>query len=326
MIRKSMMPVLAAFWLLGALILPQAGLAQVAQDWRSFAEDPKHAKFIDVQGIRTHYFDMGSGFPVVFVHGLGAWSYSWRNNLEATAKLGYRVIALDLKGFGLTQKPEPITDEDYSVADQARFLKRFLEALWIPKADIVGNSMGGSIALYFAATYPEATSRIVLVDPACYKQRFPFLLWMTKAPILGRVSEWFMGKSSAKMVLKQVYADPKKVTDEMIEAYAMPLSLDGGKRAFRMAAKRLVPKDYERVIAAYKEIQAPALVVWGEKDRWISPKMGQRLSKDLPYAKLAILKDCGHMPMEECPEKFNKLLASFLKKAPRQETPEKNAP
>lgn len=321
MLRKPMVRNLVALVSLLILALPNLGLAQGSQDWKSFAEDPKHAKFIDVQGVRTHYIDMGSGSPVVFVHGLGAWSYSWRHNLEPIAKLGYRVIALDLKGFGLTQKPEPITDEDYSVADQARFLKRFLEALWIPKADIVGNSMGGSIALYFAATYPEATGRIVLVDAACYKQRFPFLLWMTKAPVLGRVSEWFMGRSSAKMVLKQVYADPKKVTDGMIEAYAMPLSLEGGKRAFRTATKRLLPKDYERVIASYKEIHAPALVVWGEKDNWIPPSMGQRLAKDLPNAKLVILKGCGHMPMEECPDRFNRVLAGFLKKTLKAKAP-----
>ncbi|MDY7017926.1 MAG: alpha/beta hydrolase [Nitrospirota bacterium] len=314
-------PPLGLWLLLAMLLAPLAAMVHATEDWRAFAEDPEHAKFIDVEGVRTHYIDMGSGSPVVFVHGLGAWSYSWRKNLEVTAKLGYRVIAVDLKGFGLSGKPEPVAKEDYSVADQTRFLKRFLEALWIGKADIVGNSMGGSVALYFAFTYPASTNRIVVVDPACYKQRFPLLLWAVKAPVIGRMSEVFMGRTTAKMVLKQVYADPKKISDDMVEAYAMPLSLKGGKRAFRMAAKRLLPEDYDRVVAAYKQIQAPALVVWGEKDGWISPDMGRRLAKDLPNARLVIMKGCGHIPMEECPQGFNQVLSAFLKKAPKSKTP-----
>lgn len=317
----SIKPLWRVWFVIAMLLAPLAGMTHAAQGWRAFAEDSENSKFIDVDGVRTHYIEMGSGSPVVFVHGLGAWSYSWRKNLEFTAGLGYRVIAVDLKGFGLSGKPEPVSRGDYTVADHAKFLKHFLEALWIEKADIVGNSMGGSAALYFAFTYPEATRRIVVVDPACYKQRFPLLLWAVKAPLLGRISEIFMGRTTAKMVLKQVYADSKKITDDMVEAYAMPLSLTGGKRAFRMSTKRLLPEDYDRVISAYKQIKAPALVVWGEKDGWISPDMGRRLAKDLPNARLTIMKDCGHMPMEECPQGFNKLLAGFLKKAPKSKTP-----
>ena len=302
----------SACLVLVVLIMNDNNLNAKEVSWQMFLKSPNSSQFIDVDGIRTHYIEVGSGKPLLFIHGLGAWSYSWRKNLQYFADKGYKAIALDLKGFGLSGKPEPIDKDDYTVADQALFVKRFMEALWIDKAHIIGNSMGGGIALFMAFLCPEKVDKLVIVDPICYKQQFPFLLWVAKAPLLGWLTEPFMGRMSVSMVLRQVYFDSSKLDKKTIKAYAIPLSMNGGKKAFRTSTARLVPRNYEEVVSAYKQIKLPTLIVWGKGDAWVKPELGKRLKGDILGSKLILLDQCGHMPMEECAEGFNSIVGSFL--------------
>ncbi len=182
---------------------------------------------------------------------------------------------------------------------------------------IMGHSMGGGVALM---TYlklqqddPGRIKKLVLIDSAGYPQKLPWFIRLAKIPgpvLAGLLPPRF----AAALVLKKCYYHKDRITEEQIDTYAYYGSLPGAQAAISQTAKQLVLKDMEALIAQYKTIQAPVLVIWGVEDEVVPLKVGLNFKRDIPHAELVPLSQCGHIPPEEEPEATRQAIMDFLKK------------
>jgi pimeloyl-ACP methyl ester carboxylesterase len=273
-------------------------------------EATKTFKYGDV---KIKYCETGVGDPLILLHGLGASSYSW-NEISKPLSRKNRLILIDLKGFGLSDKP---LDDKYSIADQAEIILDFIKKNDLRNLVLAGHSLGGTIALFTALKLikekDNPIKKLVLIDSPAYKQKLPEFTVLTKIPIINKLLFSLLPLHfQVKMVLKRCFFDDKKITEEIIENYSKPLRLAGSYHALVETAKELIPPDAEEITKHYREINVPALLIWGQYDKVIPLEIGRRLQKDIPNSKLIVIPDCGHMPPEEKPAETAKIISDFL--------------
>lgn len=272
-------------------------------------------RFIDVGGLRTRYRQAGAqGAPVLLLHGIGCSVLEWERNVAALAE-GHRVFAVDLPGFGLTDKPP---DAPGDIPGLARFVLAFLTALGIARAHLVGNSLGGRIALECAIAAPARVASLVLVSPAGIDRR-GVLLEFRLSTIPG-VGELFTRPSpfGLRLLWRKAFADPGPfVTDAMVATKAQLASLPGAQRAFLRTLRSFVglggfePAQVARLQAALAEVRAPTLVIWGRDDRVVAPAHAEVLRRRMPDVRIDLWERCGHLPQIECAARFDKALPAF---------------
>ena len=272
-------------------------------------------------GIDTFYLECGSGPPVVLLHGLGATNASMLTTLWALSRR-HRVIAPDLPGHGETGKPIV----RYDAAFYAKWLLGFLEALELRRPDLVGNSLGGRIALEAAITAPSRVDRIALLAaaPVVHKLRqlVPFVRLLR--PELAAVS-MPLGERQALAAIKSLFAVPARMPDEWFEAaageFARVWRLPGSRVAFFSSLREIYLEEPHGDSGYWKRLAKmtrPALLVWGERDPLVPLAHAKAVSQALPKATSLILRDCGHVPQYEMPEITNRLLTRFFDAAPKQ--------
>ena len=266
------------------------------------------AETLEVAGLKTHLLRAGAGEPVILLHGLGASSYSWRFAFEELARR-YEVFAPDLPGFGRTDKPR---DFDYSIAGLHRWVLAFMDRLGLQKARFAGNSMGGVITLWTAMDAGHRVERMALLGTPAYPENRPKLLWPLGWPLLGRVLERALGETALRYVARTTFVDQTKVTEELIAEYLAPLKTAAGRRAVAEFVRRAIPPDFQARIASYATLRHPALVLAGDSDRMVDRRGAERLSRDLPRARLVYLERCGHAPQEDAPDRVIPLLRDFF--------------
>jgi pimeloyl-ACP methyl ester carboxylesterase len=264
------------------------------------------SRFVEVDGLRVHYRDRGSGPALVLLHGSNSSLFTWEGWVERLAPT-HRVITLDLPGHGLTG-PDP--RERYSAAEMAEVVDAFASKLGLDRFAIGGNSMGGSVAWHYALAHPERVDKLILVDAGGLPHREPRppALRVASLPILGRLVRWETPRFAVAASVRDVYGDRAKVTDDIIDRYYALLLRDGNREATR---ERLQRKD-DSLSARIGEIQAPTLILWGTEDRWIWPKYGEQFRDRIPGAKLVKLPGLGHIPMEEDPAASVAPVLAFL--------------
>ncbi len=263
-----------------------------------------------VDGVRWRSREVeGKGEPLVFLHGLLASSASWQGALAGCSG-GRPAIAVDLPGFGCSDRPWP---HDYTVAGQARSLLRFLDVRGIRRAVLVGNSLGGALALYLAAEHPERVAALVLVDPATPQGRIPWTVRLMRAPLVGEAALGLAFRPFVTVWLKRgLYARASRVTDREVDDAWRPLKIRGTRRA-ALVAIRTDPSPHRGLEA---RVRLPTLVVWGERDRLLSPRDAERVRSSIEGACLVLIPDAGHLPQREQPEEFARALARFLERLP----------
>ncbi len=277
-------------------------------DWRS------HQRWEIVDGRPINTIQLGSGPPIVFVHGL---SGCWPNWLEQIGQFAptRRVIALDLPGFGHS----PGQAGDLTMAGYARLLDTLLSQLGFARATLVGNSMGGLIAAELAASQPSRVERLVLVSPAglsTYRNR----LTTTALPAIRRLEQllalgasWTAQHSDRlatrprvrELLLRGVVAHPSRLPGPL----AAEQIRGAGTEGFLEGLEEIVEFDLRPRLPL---ISCPALIVWGSKDRLITVRDAAKFAELIPGAKKMVYQDTGHMAMLERPAEFNALLAGFL--------------
>ncbi len=269
---------------------------------------------IGEDAVKLAVHESGKGEPLVLLHGLGASSYTWRKVIPELEK-NYRVIAIDLKGFGNSDKP---LDGRYSILDHARLIEDFILRRKLHNVTLVGHSYGGGVALAVALNLNDDgynhISRLILIDSIAYRQPLPFFFQVLKTPVIGEIGisivppEIQMGRA-----LTVAYYEDDKVTDNTIEAYASSLHSEGGRHALLYTIDRLDPALADRLSIHYKELDQPSLVLWCDHDKIVPLQYGRRLAKDLPNADFNLIPDCGHIPHEEQPEATLKAIQNFIK-------------
>jgi pimeloyl-ACP methyl ester carboxylesterase len=265
------------------------------------------SQFMDLDGLTVHYRVVGSGKPVILLHGTGASLHTW----EAFAnqlKDSFQLISLDLPAFGLTGAR---ADHDYSMEMYVSFLKKFTEKLNLAEFDLAGNSLGGRIAWEFAATYPDQIRRLVLMDAAGYPtgKPMPQVFRLAQNPIMGAILTKITPRFFIKNNLMEVYDNDSLVSDALVDRVFDMSLREGNRQAFVDRTNLPLHDNSERV----KTIADSTLIIWGENDAWIPVSSAQSFHKDLKNSQLAIIKNCGHLPMEERPVETAGLVKAFLR-------------
>jgi pimeloyl-ACP methyl ester carboxylesterase len=260
-----------------------------------------------VDGVRWRSRETpGDGDPVVYVHGHLASSASWKEVL-VSASAGRPAIAVDLPGFGFSDRPWPY---DYTAAGEARGLVRYLEARCIARAILVGNSLGGAEAMLVAVERPELVEGLVLVAPATPSGTIPWPVRVLRAPLVGEAVLAMAARPFVGFGLRhKMYARASRVTDAAIDDAWRPLGVPGTRRA-ALQAVRVDPKMFRGLETG---VRAPTLVLWGEKDKMLPAAEGEKLAGKIPNARLVILPDAGHLPQRERPEAFAAAVGSFVR-------------
>jgi pimeloyl-ACP methyl ester carboxylesterase len=248
----------------------------------------------------------------VFLHGLGATKLSWLPLLPALAER-HRVVVPDLPGHGESDKPRA----SYTPTFYAGVVRRLLDALDEPEAVLVGNSMGGRVALEVAARAPRRVRGLVLLDPAVAGLPFPYYTRLLRLlPVEAGALPLPMRRRLVMMGIRQLFAEPDRLpangylagADEFIRIYR-----SGRARVALLSSMRGLMTDradafWEKV----RRIDAPALLLWGDKDRLVPARLGELLARAMPAAELAVLPDVGHVPQFEVPETTIELVRGFL--------------
>jgi len=264
------------------------------------------ARYLPVEGTRIRYIDAGRGAPVVFLHGLGASMYAWRKNLGAVAAAGFRVIAFDNRGFGLSDKPPG----PYDNAAYARLASALMDSLGLSDAVLVGHSMGGAIAAEVAIEYPQRVRGLVLIASAGLGAREPLLFRVARWPVLGPAVLAFRGRGLTARLLKSTFFDPGKVTEADVDQYYAPVALPDYGRALRGALRHF---RFDALGGRLDRVAAPTLVLWGEEDRWAPLGLGRALAGGITRSAFLSVPHAGHAVQEEAPDDVNHLLITFLK-------------
>ncbi len=274
------------------------------------------SKFIELNQMSVHYRDQGianDSIPIILLHGTGASLHTWEGWVNAL-KFEHRIIRLDLPAYGLTG-PNPAGD--YSQEFYATFVHDFLAQLGIKRCIIAGNSLGGAIAWNFAMKYPQAVSKMILVDAGGYAMKsksVPIAFRVAGWPIIKNLFKYVTPRSIVQKSVENVYADKSKVSETLIDRY-FELSLrEGNRQAFidRMSEfrnKGLVTDNSLKI----KALIMPTLILWGEQDLLIPLEVAQKFHADLPNDTLVVFKNLGHTPMEEDAVATVAAVKTFLK-------------
>ena len=279
---------------------------------------------ITVEGLRTRVLEESPGSggqrpPIVLVHGVGGWAENWRAVMRPLAASGRRVIALDLPGFGETERPGRVRYFASGDAFYPRFVLGAMDALGIDRAHLGGQSMGGSIVLMTALTAPERIRSLVLIAPGGFRREVALYLRLCSLPGMGLLARLPRPRSAAREGLRSCYYDVSLVTPELYEEserYANPsfpefvrtmaqgLDLGGIRRGL-----------LDGWIARASNYRGPVLVVWGREDRVIPISHLEGVRELMPDAEIRIIDRCGHIAMAECPDAFLEAALPFLDRA-----------
>jgi pimeloyl-ACP methyl ester carboxylesterase len=310
-ILLALVIVLLAALLVGPFLVPVPPLEGLVPP-RQLA-DPD-SRFIQVNGIEVHYKIAGSGEPaLILLHGFGASEFTWRETAAPLAELG-AVIRYDRPAFGLTERPlEWSGPNPYSTDFQVDLVIGLMDALGVPRAVLVGNSAGGTVAMLAALRYPERVQGLILASPAVYAGGGSpaYTRWLFQTPQMDRlgplvarnIQNW--GRDFAA----SAWHDPSRITAEIWAGYTRPLQAENWDRALWNLTRASRPSGLDQRLA---ELDLPILVITGDDDRIVPTEQSIRLAGELPAADLVVIPSCGHVPQEECPQPFLQASREFL--------------
>jgi pimeloyl-ACP methyl ester carboxylesterase len=278
--------------------------------------DAPQGENIVVDGLRIHYEVAGEGEGIVLIHGFGGSTYSWRLNIGPLATAGYRVYAIDLPGFGFSERTsEPV----FTSLHWARLIREFLRRVGIPETRtvVIGNSMGGAVALRFAVEFLELTRGLVLTAPAVnFRRDWGRVRPLFNLPVLGpaliRLAYYVLlaRGTGAERMIASAYGDRiDQVTSEMRERMLKPLRVRGSA-ASAVGLMRSVEPDFPAEVVS--RINCPILIVAGAKDRAVPLNSVEKLHAALSNSRLAVLPEAGHLVQEDEPDEVNRLILEFI--------------
>jgi pimeloyl-ACP methyl ester carboxylesterase len=284
-----------------------------------------YSRFAEVDGVRVHYQEAGDpkAPPMILIHGFASSNLVWSKVFLEFAEAGYRVIAPDLLGYGYSSKPRNL---DYTIPRQAEMVVSFMQRLGIDRAVLVGSSYGAAIAATIALDHPTLVEKLVLVGAVTNNKPTRYLLMrLFSSPIIGDVlSPLVVGsRLLLRLRMKRVYDRHSWVLDERrVDARHLPLRTRGAHRAVIRTVRRW---DADRVSRDAHLLTQPTLLIWGDTDREVPLEDGKRLQQSIPNSRLIVFRECGHLPQEEYPAAFTKIVTDFAVSSSGRETPDANS-
>jgi len=266
--------------------------------------------------VPIHYQTGGHGpLPVVFLHGFAAAHTTWHDIAGLFRADRFRIFLLDLKGFGQSAKPR---DGAYAVEDQAAMVQAFIREQGLRSVILVGHSLGGAVALRVClqtqqGEEPFCVEKLVLIGCAAYPQRLPKFFRRLRNPLLGPLLlRLIPPRVMVRDTLAKVFYDAAAITPARFERYLRYFSGKGIPYALRATVKKIDPEAYARMEEEYRKLAVQTLIIWGEEDRIIKLKHGQRLHGDLSGSRLKVMAKCGHIPHEERPAETFAAMEAFF--------------
>lgn len=273
------------------------------------------------QQVVIAYGEVGSGQPLLLLHGLGSWSYNWRHNIQPLAQ-HFRVICIDAKGYGFSET----TALPEIIGHQVLELARIIQALSDRPVMIAAESLGALTALATAQRYAQLIERLVLMNVPIFPQQLPswgmrsiaylplkFVQWIDQqrlihpfAPLVRQLTRW---------VRQEVVIDPTLITDEEIHWLTYPYLYRSGTLTqfavdLQLAAREIAnrhqqPNWIHTIQQQLATTDCPILILWSESDRWFPVRDGERLHASLPNAQFQVIPNCGHVASSGNPEAVN---------------------
>ena len=266
--------------------------------WCQSAQPLPPQQTVVVRGHMIAYYEAGKGSPVILIHGLGADSRHWAANIDPLSQ-NFRVIAIDMIGYGQSDKPVI----RYTAANFADYLRGFMQALKIPKASLVGNSLGGWVALELAIRHPQMVDKLVLVDSAGLQPteglKMPGGGLKNLTPLNTR---WFFDLMEANQAWATTDLGPNSFERHVQngDSYTMASTV----------AEIITGHDFED--KKLGKVHAPTLVVWGRDDLLIPLPIGEALHRGIAGSQMVVIDRTGHIPMVGKPAEFNEAVGKFL--------------
>jgi pimeloyl-ACP methyl ester carboxylesterase len=266
------------------------------------------SKFLTVEGVRLHYQEIGSGYPLICIHGAGPGASAESNFKLNTGAFSqkFRVVLYDMPQYGKSSK---VVLTEPRLKYNARTLNSFMAALGIDKAHVVGNSMGGQVAIKLGLDYPDRLSRVVIIGSGVVPPIFaPF-------PVEGvkMIARYYKGSGPSREKLREllqtILYDSSLLTDETLEE-RYQASIDPevvelfGKRQGELPREALGPDLYR--------LKAKLLTIWGMDDRFGALDVGLQITRMVPDGRMHIFAKCGHWAQVEHANEFNRLVIDFL--------------
>lgn len=276
--------------------------------WTDLANIEFKLHFVDANGVRTRVLEAGEGEPLVLLHGTGGHIEAYARNIPELSK-HFRMIVIDMLGHGYTDKP----DIPYGIDAYSNHLKDVLDALHLSKVYLSGESLGGWVAAWFAAEYPQYVHSLVLNTPGNINSK-PEVMAALKASTLKAVLE--ANHENVKTRLEWLMYDKSQVTEELIESrykiYTQP--------SYQRAVHNIVylqdveaRKKYTWDASWCNKISVPTLLCWTDHDPTSTVEEGKMLLDIIPGSKLTVIENAGHWPQWEQVEEFNAVLIDFFK-------------
>jgi pimeloyl-ACP methyl ester carboxylesterase len=272
-----------------------------------------NGRYLDIDGVSMYVEEENPESPaetIVFIHGLGGSTFSWRHNVSFFADRGYRVIGLDMKGFGLSHKDFP---SDYSHRSQAQLLARVLDEMGVERAYLAGHSLGGSVMLHFAYMHPEKVKGLVSVAGAVsIRERSFHPGALLRFPPFKRAAEVFLTRYTNRERVRAILESACQkdiITEEVLDGYYNRI-VTGHWWGSLLAMTRDMNRN--AITFELEDFAFPTLVIWGENDTWIGRVSIDRWRERIPSAGFHVMPGVGHLPMEEDPDSFNSTVLAFL--------------
>lgn len=273
------------------------------------------SRFLVIDNALVHYRDEGEGPVVLLLHGAFSSLHTFDGWAE-TLKKDFRVLRLDLPGFGLSGASN---DHTYGIEKYVNWIHRFLEMMGAESCSIAGSSFGGWLAWEYTRKYPQQVEKMILIGAAGYLdlKEIPLPFRMARTPFVNKIAKFVIRKSVLEVFVRQVYGDPSRITPALIDRYYDLFSREGNPEAFFA----LVNGRFKDNTRHLKKLMQPTLIQWGERDSWLPLDNAYRFLADIPHAELIIYEDIGHVPMEEVPQISVRDARKFLKEEIKTSVP-----
>lgn len=270
----------------------------------------KHApgKFVDLDGLSTHYVEKGTGDPLILIHGFFFDTHMWSKNIDVFAE-HFKVYALDLWGFGYSSR-EPL---DYGYPLYADQLLKFMDALDLPKASLMGQSMGGGTIINFTISNRERVEKIVLVDPAGMPNKLPIMGRISNLPGVGELMYRLGSNFIRKFSLETTFLHNKAaLTEELYGDLTRFHKIEGTSEASLYVTRKQFFDTLLKEIKSLSTMDVPILIVWGREEKSIPLSVGRKMHEILKDARFEVVDQAGHCHnIDQC-DHFNQVVLHFL--------------
>ena len=307
---KNLILILITCMIAATLGCTSLGMTTIPLDKLKAKYADKESKFLQLDGMNIHYKDEGNGPVLILIHGVCASLQTWDGWAERL-KSHYRVIRLDVPGFGLTgPAPDPSL---YTIDEGVKLFEKLAAEMKLDKFSVAGNSLGGYIAWKYALKNPDKVEKLILVDSVGFPQPLPGLLAFASNPIIRPSARYIMPRFLMDGAVTEIFGDKSKATDKIKDRYFELAMREGNKSSYVdvfTEMRKLCGN--KNLSAGIKDLNPPTLVMWGTKDIWIPFKYFESWKKELPTAKFIQYEGAGHTPMEEIPDETARDADLFL--------------